>query len=626
MTVHTDLPGEEHYSEHVLARQLVGLNLPGVHLWFNVSWIPGVGEIDIIVWRERGGLFVCEVKGVSLQHIDSLTLDKMKLSRDDRPHPTPQIQTLRKIHELRNQIKPKLSGPMPFATPVVIWPNITAPEWRTRFGGEVAALANRMLFMEDISSSANLFDLGLVRVAQNPVIGPQGDMRPLDDRQLLCSFENAIAGRPPRPLSRPTDIEKLRLLEAKVARQVYADVPVDVHSRVLYRGGPGTGKTFRLLQLGVNHSIAGRSVLYVCFNKTLAADIKRLFSLNLEIREATQFPWVFDIADLLKYVSNLLGLQLGELRFEDLEQWWHLVRTELQDSKTIDIATFDLVLIDEIQDLDDWMLDFASAFLGPDGSVAVAQGVGQQLYPSRGDWLQKFESSCRTVNLTRNFRNTAPVYEVASEMRRWASSFGDGGCLTEPIQATFDRPEGRAPAIGVLLDSAATIGGGLAFDRHMCEEYRRLIAAEVENLYRACASTDLLILVPQDESNERRWALDALQALGVPFVDYTRTRNNIAKWAPFLDERRVATDGEMIRLCTYRSSRGLEGTRVLVFGLERSIQVSRALNAQLDSLLHVVLSRALVECTVAIPATVQTAERSALEMAIQKCVAARKGK
>jgi hypothetical protein len=626
MTVHTDLPGEDHYGEYCLARQLVGLNLPGVHLWFNVSWIPGVGEIDIIIWRERGGLFVCETKAVGLRQIESLTLDKIKLSRDERPHPTPQIGTLRKIHELRNQIKPKLSGPMPFVTPVLIWPNITAPEWRTRFGGEVAALASRMLFMEDVSSSAKVFDLSLVRVAQNPVIGPQGDLRPLDDKRLLVSFADAIAGRSAVPRARPSDIEKLRLLEAKVARQVYTDVPVDVSSRMLYRGGPGTGKTFRLLQLGVNHCIAGRSVLYACFNKTLAADIKRLFSLNLEIRSASQFPWVFDIADLLKYVSNLLGLQLGDIRFEDLEQWWLLVQAELQDPKNINIATFDLVLIDEIQDLEDWMLEFASAFLGPDGSIAVAQGIGQQLYTSKGDWLNNFESSSATVTLSRNFRNTAPVYEVASDMRRWATSFGDGDQLPESSKTTFDRPDGRAPSIGVLLDSTATTGGGLAFDRHMCEEYRRLIAREVESLYSSCESTDLLILVPQDVSNERRWAVDALQALGIPFIDYTRTRNNSAKWAPFLDERRLATDGETIRLCTYRSSRGLEGTRVLLFGLERSIQVAKALKVQLDSLLHVVLSRSLVECTVAIPSTVNTVERTALETAIQNAVVSRKQK
>ena len=55
MPIHTELPPPSEIGEHKLARRLEGMNAPGLHLWFNVSWLPGVGEIDIVTWRAQGG-------------------------------------------------------------------------------------------------------------------------------------------------------------------------------------------------------------------------------------------------------------------------------------------------------------------------------------------------------------------------------------------------------------------------------------------------------------------------------------------------------------------------------------------------------------------------------------------
>lgn len=622
-TVHTDLPPDEHYSELYFARQLVALNLPRTHVWFNVS-LPGVGEIDAIILRESGGLFVVEVKSFGINAIESVNLSKLKI-RGRNEIIAPHISIDRKMYKLINQVNPQLSRRMPVLVPTVIWSEIMAQEWRARSSSEVSALSRSMLFKDDVSNADKLVS-GLCRVAQNPATGTASPsaLAPLDDPQLLREFSEALLGGSQPPRARRSDIEKLRLLEAKVALQVLPDVPIDTPSRVLYRGGPGTGKTYRLLQLGVNHCLAERSVLYVCFNKTLASDIGRLFSLVPEIRSALQFPWVFDVADLLKHVSSILNVDLGEARSQDLHDWCRLVQSDLKDSKIIDLATFDLVLVDEVQDMEDWMLEFAFSLLAPSGSIAIAEGIDQQLYGGPGALLRDFEASASRVMLFKNFRNTAPTYRVAADMRRWGKAWTDRDLSSEeesPLPS-FDREKGRPPKLELLIDEVIGTNprttGVFALERHMTLEYKRRVQIEMQSLFDLCESTDLLILVPQDTSIERRWALGALEDLGVPFIDYTRTRKNSPSWSPFLDDRRRAPVGDMIRLCTYRSSRGLEGTRVLIFGLERSIEIARALETHVDSLLHVVLSRALVDCTVAIPGSAMTHERAALEQAIKR--------
>jgi len=45
---------------------------------------------------------------------------------------------------------------------------------------------------------------------------------------------------------------------------------------VLFRGAPGTGKTFRLLEIALAHAHAERSVLLACYKTVLAAELRRM--------------------------------------------------------------------------------------------------------------------------------------------------------------------------------------------------------------------------------------------------------------------------------------------------------------------------------------------------------------
>src|SRR5438445_12872881 len=89
----------------------------------------------------------------------------------------------------------------------------------------------------------------------------------------------------------------------------------------------------------------------------------------------------------------------------------------------------------------------------------------------------------------------------------------------------------------------------------MVSEYVRLLRQQLDRLAGDERPLDLLILVPSVEGMEQAWALEALNKLGVPFIDYTADVN-----------RRDIAQPEMVRLCTFHSARGIEGVRVVVFG------------------------------------------------------------
>jgi len=123
----------------------------------------------------------------------------------------------------------------------------------------------------------------------------------------------------------------------------------------------------------------------------------------------------------------------------------------------------------------------------------------------------------------------------------------------------------------------------------MVSEYVRLLRQQLDRLAGDERPLDLLILVPSVEGMEQAWALEALNKLGVPFIDYTADVN-----------RRDIAQPEMVRLCTFHSARGIEGVRVVVFGFERIEQVSDQVGVDFAKLGYIALSRSLFELVIAV--------------------------
>ena len=64
------------------------------------------------------------------------------------------------------------------------------------------------------------------------------------------------------------------------------------------------------------------------------------------------------------------------------------------------------------------------------------------------------------------------------------------------------------------------------------------------------------------------------------------------------ENRRRSAVNDQIRLCTFHSSRGLEASRVVLFGLEQIERLSERIGFDFRKLSFIVLSRSTFDCLV----------------------------
>jgi hypothetical protein len=175
----------------------------------------------------------------------------------------------------------------------------------------------------------------------------------------------------------------------------------------------------------------------------------------------------------------------------------------------------------------------------------------------------------------------------------------------------FDRPKGSPPAL-VRIDESKLAGVAdtdpffpRIQEECMASEYARIIRQQLDRLAGDERPMDLLVLVPSVEGMERVWAVGALRLLQVPFIDYTVDEN-----------RRDIAQPEMVRLCTFHSARGLEGMRLVLFGIERIERVSDEVKVDFAKLGYIALSRSLFECVIAVRPGLKNCTTAFLEAAL----------
>lgn len=157
----------------------------------------------------------------------------------------------------------------------------------------------------------------------------------------------------------------------------------------------------------------------------------------------------------------------------------------------------------------------------------------------------------------------------------------------------FERPGGSLPSLKRIDDrdleafDEASIYRYELRNEKMTTLYREFIEGELLNLDANQRPMDPLILVLREDSDEARWARAALHSGQLPFLDYTDDT-----------KRRCIPTSEKIRLCTFHSSRGIEGQRVLVFGIEHLEDLALKLKLSAVKLGYIVLSRASLDMTI----------------------------
>lgn len=642
--VHT-IYDPKHEGEKQVARVLRSMDDDRLHLWFSVNYIPGVNDVDVVLWHEDVGAFVIEVKSYSLNNIHEYGLESWVVA-DLAKTRSPQSQALEAMWALRNYVKPKMGFiELPYTVPTVCFPKIKRANWRLRWRdcNEVVKLSESFLMEDDISGGAQMLVNRLSKILQAPPAGlPPRPPFTVPTRESLDAFISSLdVSARPKPTA--TDLERLRALEAEVSRETQKRFKPFGDASAIYYGHPGTGKTFRLLQIGLFHAKNGASVLFACFNKVLAADLRRLLHLLkadsnvFQRQEAISFrrsKSEDDVANDLQAVDVFqLALQVcsehtGLLDAPpsgasgSFDKWGRqLIADIVENRELFAIKRFDTVLVDEAQDLKDWQFDLLKLHCAERSTLVVAVGAGQELYdenPESTKWVESLKKQgARQSTLRRNFRNPKIVFQlaymfsqcasdsskIATALRRFDSAH-DGHPLVE-----FDRMSFALPRIEGINEVALSNPEFSEHEDEISDQCLGIIEGELENLRDNQEPIDLLVLVPDSTSvvhDHVRLALDKMQKRKiVGYIDYTEDKF-----------RRFIAPNEKIRFCTFHSSRGLEAARVVVFGIERIKKIGEDLNFDFKKLGFIVLSRSIFDCLI-----VRRSYDQEITPFLEKCVA-----
>ena len=324
-------------------------------------------------------------------------------------------------------------------------------------------------------------------------------------------------------------------------------------SKVLIRGAVGTGKTSRLLEVGLDHAGSGRRVLFACFNKVLAAELRRLLHAD---PERSRIAEQMDIVD----VEQLFHRHGSPAVTGDYDSARSRAVAELSAKACPD--PYDTVLIDEAQDLADWAFHLIEWTARPGADWYLAEGPGQELYRTEpAPWLAAERGRARGYATRRSFRNKGLAFLVPQCFHETTPQRQDiGGWLER-----YDRRTVMPTLLDLEPDPAPKLTRLAELPKHgwrvaRIADYARVIAAELQTSRSLGAAGDLLILVPRthDKGSEGTWVLEALRTLGVSHIDQIENGNR----------RRMLEPGQ-VRVTTYHSARGLDAARSLVFGFHQ---------------------------------------------------------
>lgn len=612
---HTPLP--EHYGELQLAKQLNSFQDEKLHLWYSLNFIPDVKDIDVLLWHENVGSFLIEVKAVTLSHIleFGLNICKIKNRKTDKgPHNQAQEAT----GALQNFLYGTITKPT-FFIATACFPDIYRSDWNKHWDNNkiIGEFANRLIFKEDISGDIDTLKDRLSYIWFHPPVRAGAKYKYTHHKDHFEEFKEEIdkCFKSAVPLLSPSEMSKLEILENRVRKQTRDEININKINKIYYYGHPGTGKTFRLLEIAIQYAINKRNVLFICFNKTLAADIRRLLYSSPLLKENNNILNIRDVFQLLVEEASSLQLKLPDE--DNYDEWAEIVVEDIRKNKQT-LLTYDALIIDESQDMKDWAFDFLSLFINENASIYLASGTGQELYGSESNWLKIFKEKSILKRLNRNFRNTLPILQLA---HIFYEAKGDILSIEQVIKKfnndnskdrlICERREGHIPVIIYIDDNSLKYEEMNSYffaqeqEKTFINEYKRIIKKEIDSMTEEEMLIDLLILVPDKESMEYKYSTEALIELEVPFTDYV-----------FELTRRTVARADRVRLCTYHSARGLEGLRVIIFGLERFEKYCEAVKSESSKLGYIILSRAVFDNTIAFRAQ----SKSEMKLFVQSAI------
>lgn len=559
--IHTPLPKDVpgHRGEYELGQKLSVLESDGLELWFDVNYLPGVPDIDLVMFSPKVGLFAAEVKAHRLDEIGLYDFSSFVQSNGEkRPHPVAQVRNGSiKLRQAMSQLTVKYGKrvPVPFVQNVVIWPRIKRSEWIARFSEQKFVLQSySFLFEDDLASEA-----ALMRRLGDQVENPLGGVTPppavRGDHEGMNEFRDFLKVQTKAGNLSASKVAALTAPKPE-SKNVVDRYPFGEKYDVYFTGHPGTGKTSLLQEIGIRHAQAGASVLYVCFNKVLATEVRRNFQV---LRADKPLPGHIDVFD--EY--DLYAMILGEPQVEGILKDAQSVIAKILELPEAHRPKFDTILIDESQDLPDGVFQLTRQLSGDKTSTFIAYGKGQELYgydqdrPMPAIELAEWMKTATRVTRARQFRG-APMpflvaqafYEHAPDVEAGIKFIRDKAMNETPspgeMQLALDIP---SPANSLTLEY-------LAVDDNLAASVRGAILQSVQEVKDAGSDADLLIVVlSKNPANDiYPMVLENLNQLNLQIHNLTQD-----------EVKRIEAPVGSVRLSTSMGVRGITASHVLVF-------------------------------------------------------------
>jgi hypothetical protein len=611
-TIHTELPKDVkgHHGEYVVGQTLKTYSNPGLELWFDINYLPGVTDLDLIASDNQVGLYLIEIKSVTLDSIETFTTSEFTVKPGaKRQHPTAQLRTgtqnLRKF--LTNFPALKAPRGMPFIQCTVLWSEINRSEWKRRFDDPNIAMYEAMCVFKDDLKSYNSFVSALQRLWDRPILGTNPPHHARKEHGAMDAFREAIApSRNIIKLSKSMTEEISRpVRESKRISEKYG---LGKPHKVSIQGAPGTGKTTILREIGLRNLQAGAGVLHVCFNKVLAADQKREYQFLRQKSEEYGFLDVYDVWELYKSLGHIGGIENESNVLENVQNF-----LASEEGKTF--IKYDVILVDESQDLPDSFFKVLELIARPAAAWFIAYGKGQETnnfstsesHPS--PWLSEFLEKSDANHLRRSFRNSTKAFLLAQAFwekfpelesaKAWLREKSDQQSSSDgQFELDLAVPQNKNDfRIEVLPTNVARK-----------PFIRNIILAALEDSRQANRGEDLLVsvLAPSSKKTE-----DALEPLPTSYPLVLEVLMEITQefdlefhdLVPKESRREIPKVGA-IRLVTLQNIRGLSASHVILFDLaqiEKWVdRDSSSLKPPLVNFTYIALSRSKASTIVAI--------------------------
>jgi len=601
-TIHTELPEDlpGHHGEYKVGQILKNFSNPGLDLWFGVDYIAGVPELDLILSDKQAGLYLIEIKSMSHDSITEFTQKSFKVAGQDKTHPIPQIRT--GSIKLRDHLKRSQNVPnkfkIPFIQTTICWSEITRSQWKNKFNDPaIKSLGDMCLFKDDLISY-DLLLKSLQKLWEYPVLGittpmharsEHGDMEDFKKALLPSIYKINVSKSMTNEITRPFQESKKITDKFEVAKTY----------KVSIQGAPGTGKTTFLREIALKNLSAGAKVLSVCFNKVLAADQKREYQILREKKEDYGFIDVFSFWALFKELGHLGGYDKWENVVENVKNY-----LESEDGRNF--VKYDVILIDESQDLPDYFFKVIELIARPAASWFVAYGKGQETYnfsdveshPSQ--WLNDFLSKSEVIQRKRSFRNSTRAFLISQAIwekypdllkaKDWLlDKFLKKSKNDDQFELDFGLPTMNNDLRIEILPSGVK--------RELFIRY--LILASIEEAKQADRGGDLLVAVIKPNSQKNK------EGEFVIHSEYDSVKKVLESVAESLDldfldlvpdeTRDVVPKSGTIRLVTLQNIRGLSASHVIIFDLpqlEHWLHLESArIKPPLNNLAYIALSR-----------------------------------